>query len=70
MFDNIKFTVAYSNGNCETLELTALSLLSFFLCYMRLVNCDNAYDVLNWLAHTEPQQEYNLGDFKIIALDY
>lgn len=69
MFDNIKFTVSDSNGNRETLELTALSLLSF-LCYTKLVNCDNAYDVLNWLAHAEPQQEYNLGDFKIIALSH
>lgn len=69
MLDNIKFAIADINGIQLPMQFTALGLL-VNLYDSKLITRDNAYDVCNWIAHAEPRQEYNSGDFIIIALPY
>ena len=64
----MKFAVEDFTGRHLPMELTALGLLNF-LCDTKLLTRENSFDVCNWLANAEPQQEYNGGTFRIIALD-
>lgn len=69
MLDNIKFAMSDSKGRQLPMHFTALGLLAN-LYDSKLITRDNAYDVCNWIAHAEPRQKYNAGDFIIIALPY
>ena len=69
MFDSLKLSLSNSDGTLPSMDFTALGLLDI-LFFKELITRENAYDICNWLAHAEPRQEYNAGDFKIIALPH
>ncbi|MCM1328070.1 MAG: hypothetical protein NC253_01390 [Ruminococcus sp.] len=69
MFDNLKFTLADSSGNCNFTELTALGLISL-LYHGNLLIPENAYGILDFLAKAEPKDKYSAGSFTIIVLPH